>query len=276
MPAGINDAQLRQLAEIALDQIDQGAAYTEDTYDYAAALEWAKGRDAASEPRWHGIALLRPVPGSKETLWRDFDAVTSWVTDEPDPDPRLSHKTWDAIIDHVTPETAIPVGSAAYEAGELEISIKSHRVAADNPDAMYNLGILLEERAGKGDLAEAEQWYRRAADQDYADAMTNLGVLLHERGDAASLAEAEQWYRRAADQGNADAMLNLGKPLSERGDAASLAEAEQWFRRAADQGNAAAMHNLGVLLTSRGDAESLAEAEKWFEQARQRGVEGPH
>jgi hypothetical protein len=111
-PAGINDTQLRQLADIALDELDPGAAYTDDTY--AAALDWARGVDKASDPGWHGIALVRPVPGSNQSLWRDFDAVTAWVTDGPRPDPPLSHRTWTAVLDHVTPDTAFPVGIAAY------------------------------------------------------------------------------------------------------------------------------------------------------------------
>ncbi len=74
---------LRQLAEISLDELDPGRAFTDDTY--TTALEWAKGRGATSDQRWHGIALLRFVPGSKETLWRDFDAVTTWATAGPHP-----------------------------------------------------------------------------------------------------------------------------------------------------------------------------------------------
>jgi hypothetical protein len=196
MPAGINDAQLRQLAELARDELDDGAAFTKDTY--RKALEWAKGRDAASEPRWHGIALLRPVPGTKETLWRDYDAVTTWVTGGPNPDPPLSHKTWDAILEHVTAETAIPVGVAAYDASELEVAIVSHRMAPDNPEAMSNLGLLLVERAGEGDFAEAERLLRSAAtEHDHFGAMVILAGMLEERAGEGDLAEAQQWSERA-------------------------------------------------------------------------------
>jgi hypothetical protein len=43
---------------------------------------------------------------------------------------------------------------------------------------MFNLGVLLQQR---GDLAEAEAWYRRAADADDTRAMSYLGVLLQQR-----------------------------------------------------------------------------------------------
>jgi TPR repeat protein len=272
MPAGLDDAQLRKLAEIALDELDPGAAFTQDTY--AVALRWAKGRDPASDPRWHGIALLRPVPESRETLWRDFDAVTTWVTEDPNPDPPLSHATWAVILDHVTPETAIPVGTAANRAGELEVAITSHRVAADNPDAMFNLGVLLQLRAGEGDLAEAEQLWRRAAtDHDHPGAMTDLGILLQvHRGDGA-LAEAEQWIRRAAtDHDYPDAMINLAILLEQRRGEGDLAEAEQWYRRAATVYDDApfrayAMTALGTLLWERGGEGALVEAEQWYRRA---------
>ena len=50
----------------------------------------------------------------------------------------------------------------------------------DHPDAMSNLGVLLD---GRGDTVEAEQFYRRAVDLDHPAAMFNLGVLLDGHGD---------------------------------------------------------------------------------------------
>jgi TPR repeat protein len=43
---------------------------------------------------------------------------------------------------------------------------------------MSYLGVLLQQR---GDLAEAESWYRRAADANDTRAMSYLGVLLQQR-----------------------------------------------------------------------------------------------
>jgi hypothetical protein len=64
---------------------------------------------------------------------------------------------------------------------------------------MYNLGLLLQQRGGAGDLAEAEDWYRRAADAGITGAMYDLGVLLERRGGDGDLAQAEQWWTRAAE-----------------------------------------------------------------------------
>jgi TPR repeat protein len=58
---------------------------------------------------------------------------------------------------------------------------------------MGSLGVLL---ATQRKNAEAEQWYRKAADAGRTSAMFNLGVLLREQGKDA---EAGQWFRKAAD-----------------------------------------------------------------------------
>jgi TPR repeat protein len=65
---------------------------------------------------------------------------------------------------------------------------------------MYSLGELLHDR---GELDDAEAWYRRAADAGDSDAMDKLGVLLHDRGE---LDEAEVWWRRAAEADDTNAM----------------------------------------------------------------------
>jgi hypothetical protein len=44
----------------------------------------------------------------------------------------------------------------------------------------------------RGETAEVERWYRKAAEAGDTDAMFNLGVLAAGRGEAA------EWYRKAA------------------------------------------------------------------------------
>ena len=48
---------------------------------------------------------------------------------------------------------------------------------------------------------------RKSADAGHAYAMSMLGILLTKQG---KNAEAEQWYRRAADAGQVNGMYNLG------------------------------------------------------------------
>jgi TPR repeat protein len=76
-----------------------------------------------------------------------------------------------------------------------------------------------------------------------------LGLLLVERG---QLAEAETWYRAAIAAGDVDAIVNMAHLLSYagRGD-----EAEQLLRVAAERGNVTALGKLATLMDSRGRAD---------------------
>jgi tetratricopeptide (TPR) repeat protein len=86
--------------------------------------------------------------------------------------------------------------------------------------------VLLEHR---GDLAGAEEAYRRADERGDASAAFNLAGLLVERGD---LEGAEEAYRRADERGDANAAFNLGVLLARRDDPEG---AEAAYRRAAER-----------------------------------------
>ena len=85
--------------------------------------------------------------------------------------------------------------------------------AADNTDAMVNLGLLLRDR----DPDEAQAWWERAAAAGNTDAMVNLGLLLRDRDPAA----AQAWWERAAAAGNTDARDNLEVLRADRDSAAT-------------------------------------------------------
>jgi TPR repeat protein len=163
------------------------------------------------------------------------------------------------------------VGVAAYGENAPDVAISAMRAfaSADDPNAMFNLGVLLQQRGDPEALAEAETWWRRAAQLDQPTAMFNLGALLQQQGDPEALAEAETWYRRAAQRDQPSAMVNLGLLLQQRDDPEALNVAEIWYRRAADHDQTDAMFNLGALLQQQGDPEALAEAETWYRRAAQ-------
>jgi TPR repeat protein len=163
------------------------------------------------------------------------------------------------------------VGVAAYGENAPDVAISAMRAfaSADDPTAMFNLGVLLQQQGDPEALAEAETWWRRAAQLDQPTAMFNLGALLQQQGDPEALAEAETWYRRAAQRDQPSAMVNLGLLLQQRGDPEALNLAEIWYRRAADHDHTDAMFNLGALLQQQGDPEALAEAETWYRRAAQ-------
>ena len=164
------------------------------------------------------------------------------------------------------------VGVAAYgeKAPDYAITAMGAFAAAGDPRAMFNLGVLLQQRGDPEALVEAETWWRRAAQYDQPSAMFNLGALLQQRGDPEALVEAETWYRRAAQYDQPSAMLNLGLLLQQRGDPGALVEAETWYRRAAQYDQIAALFNLGLLLQQRGDPGALVEAETWYRRAAER------
>lgn len=78
---------------------------------------------------------------------------------------------------------------------------------------------------------EREDWVREAALRRHVPAMMRLA----EQSD--DPAEAERWYRTAADEGNPTAMMWLAKRLHRRGD---RRRADDWYRRAAREGDAEA------------------------------------
>ncbi|MEV0098028.1 caspase family protein, partial [Nocardia sp. NPDC050789] len=90
---------------------------------------------------------------------------------------------------HPRPQSrSIDVAGEVRLFGELGPEHRFLRAAeAGEPVAMTNLGQLLEQR---GQLDEAEAWYRRAADAGEPVAMTNLGQLLEQHG---KMSEAGPW-----------------------------------------------------------------------------------
>ena len=223
--------------------------------------QFEAAKDWAGEPIGAAYAVLAPAHGTDDDV-ELLDAV-------------VDHVGYHALNSDLRPcldgrsRELLQLGAAAFTRyGDIDIAMHwtTEATRLDDPSvsntASANLGLLFAER---GDVAEAERWYRRAATEGHAGAMINLGLLLKGRGGHDDLAEAERWYRHAADEGDADAMTNLGTLYAERGD---VAEAERWWRTGAAQGQAAAMFQLGILVQQRGD---VAEAEDWYRRAAEQG-----
>ena len=67
-------------------------------------------------------------------------------------------------------------GMEAYERGDFERALREWRPAAEEgmPEAQFNLALIYYH--GKGipvDLEQAQQWYLRAAEQNYVPATSN-------------------------------------------------------------------------------------------------------
>jgi TPR repeat protein len=167
------------------------------------------------------------------------------------------------------------------------MSLLDAAINRGNTDAFAMRGLIAETG---GDLAGAEQWYRRAQsasssaaqrlakislDRDDTEAAitallpsatdgnpqsaTRLALIYDEKiGDAES---AEHWYRSAATRGNDIAAYKLAKIHANRGEDEL---AERWLRRAVEDGSGIAAHDIGELMLGRG---LLAAAEEWYRKS---------
>jgi len=104
-------------------------------------------------------------------------------------------------------------------------------------------------RAGlRPDAAQAEKWYRSAADHGSAEAQSNLGMLLESRGEGEV---AARLYRQAAVKGVAQAQFNFARCLEFGiGIEKNVPAAISWYRKAADQNNPKAVARLASLETA--------------------------
>jgi TPR repeat protein len=147
--------------------------------------------------------------------------------------------------------------------------------AQDNDrEAQYLLALVYERgQLLKKDLAAAQTWMSKSAEQGYVPAELGMGLLyLHEPKDAMPVGDygrAERWLRLAADQGDADAQFWLG--LEYEHGAFGLTdyhEAVLWLQKAAEQGLPNAQYTLGQMYElGEGVAKNDVVAGRWFKKA---------
>ena len=143
-------------------------------------------------------------------------------------------------------------------------------------EARFELAAILDKRVRRAgntegdfpyDEAEAEKWYRKAAEGAHAWAQYGLGNMYADRkGDSQSEAEAVKWLRRAADQGHVLAQLRLGGMyVLGKGVKRNETEGVKWIFQAAEGGSMTArwflgaMHDEGI-----GVPKDEAEAVKYY------------
>jgi TPR repeat protein len=131
------------------------------------------------------------------------------------------------------------------------------------------------ERGVQTNLAEAVNWYQKAAAQGVAAAQNGLGhCYANGYGVATNQVEAAKWFRKAAEQGLGEAEFRLGM-CYEYGDgvAANAEEAFKWYRKAADQGDPKGQRNLGSCYEKGvGVASNALEAVNWYRKAADQGL----
>lgn len=151
---------------------------------------------------------------------------------------------------------------AAYRVADYRTAYEEFLPLAENgmAAAQYKLGLMYENGRGvPKDLAEAEKWYARAADQGYSSAQYNLGYVHYTQND---IDGTTQWWSRAAEGGDEQAMFSLGFIFAE-GDRAPRdpVQAHMWYDLAAAHGSAEAAYKRDQL-ARRMSADELAESRR--------------
>lgn len=101
-------------------------------------------------------------------------------------------------------------GVDAWKAGDFDMAVRAWMPVANsgNADAQFNMGQAY--KLGRGvttSLADAENWYRRAAEQGHLQAEDNLGLILFTMGKREA---AMPYVRRSAARGEARSQFLLG------------------------------------------------------------------
>ena len=142
-------------------------------------------------------------------------------------------------------------------------------MAEDSLGSLYEIG-----RGVPQDYAQADAWYRKAAEQGYADSQNMLGRAYEEgEGVPQDYAQATAWYRKAAQQGDSLAQFSLGMMYEVgHGEPQNYAEAYFWLNLAASgKIVAVSQENIDKIrdeaathLTPADLSQAQERARKWF------------
>jgi TPR repeat protein len=155
---------------------------------------------------------------------------------------------------------------------EAAESAEKAREAAEggSVNAQYYLGLCYIHGVGvPEDRAEAEKWWRRAAEQGYTRAQCGLAGLYYSGGEGVvqDYREAAKWLLEAAEQGNTEAQCRIGKMYGEgKGVLQDDVEAHKWFNLASALGIKDATKERDTLnsrMTPRQIAEAQRLAREW-------------
>ncbi|MEQ8400844.1 MAG: peptidoglycan-binding protein [Roseitalea porphyridii] len=244
---------------------------------------------AESEPQTETeIATAEPAEATPQEPVRDVTTEAGAVTAEgrnagetatQAPAPLETAQTETAETDVASDDVA-EVQTIGFDDIPEQIGPIALRQAAIGGDAkaLHVIGdrIAMGAESDPAALAEAFDWYERAAELGYAPAQYRLGNF-HEKGFGTErdIAAAKTWYQMAAEQGNASAMHNLAVLFASGADGApDFDSAARWFLRAAELGVRDSQFNLGILSAKgQGMPQDLGESYKWFALAAQSGDE---
>lgn len=157
-------------------------------------------------------------------------------------------------------------GVTAWEAGDYARAVREWRPLAieGDADAQFNLGQAY--KLGRGvtaDLAQAADWFGRAAQQNHLQAADNLGLVLYDMGNKG---DAIPWLTQSADRGEPRAQFVMGAELF-NGERISrdLSRAYALMKRASDAG----LQRASAALVQMDSAIPLEQREQGLQLAAQ-------
>jgi uncharacterized protein len=149
---------------------------------------------------------------------------------------------------------------------------------AGDAHAQHGLGMLYEMGQGVpyADPKAASDWYRKAADQNYAPAINNLARLYADgRGVKQDVPKAIELWSKAADAGNVTARFNLGLQYAAGvGVKKDMKKAAEYLLQAAESGLPEAQFAVaGYYRDGTGVSKDMAAARQWYDRAAAAGFE---
>jgi len=163
------------------------------------------------------------------------------------------------------------VGDEYFNAGKHYEAYRWYKPAADvgYGYAQYRTGYIYETGSGvAADMTKAEEYYKKAAEQNIPEAQHNLAMLYQRKGNDT---DAFYWYRLAAEQGISASMTNLAIYFSikDNGLYDNMFRARRYTFASAVLGDDIAQYNAGLYYYSKqytGGKTDYVTAKYWFRQ----------
>jgi localization factor PodJL len=239
----------------------------------AAPADAAPGRQSSLFPTApvgpfnSGVLTAEPAPQASE--------VTGTIVppQAPAPAPQAAAPQ----VATLPPASATPAasGSATDKLPQSMGGTLRAAAAKGDPSAQFEIALrYVEGRGVQQNLAEAAEWFERAAKQGFAPAQFRLGGLYEKGFGVKKNTElARRYYAAAGEAGHAKALHNLAVLYAEGIDGKpDYQAAALWFRKAAVYGVSDSQYNLGILYARGiGVEQNLTEAYRWFALAARNG-----
>jgi TPR repeat protein len=211
------------------------------------ALQWA------TEPLHATSSLLIPTGNDSFTAFDYFPDYLARNANAAKPPDFI----WEYALNTFSPDILHAIGHRAEELGFVDFANRAYIQCAHagSDGGSFHLGYFA---AHRGDMEEAEHWYRKAIDQGSLYAITNLAGVLHDDGRES---EALLLLRTASERGDSVAAQNLASEFIRRKD---WSAGESYFENLLEAHSSMAKVALGYLSLAQ---QKYSEAWQWLNSA---------